>query len=192
LDKILFPLPIFFLLFISCIFQRPAISQSNEGPYIDSLGYRAAQARLDDIGRASGDAMISQALQVPKTALEQENQSEFFRSIEESYQRYLKLFIRISKKPRPEIRCAFDLIETFNRQVYDPQPFVNAILHTMALTDLSTLDFTVQPHTEDTVLVHVSWARAETRKGTKEYAISEGNLTLAVTRHTAALATSMP
>jgi hypothetical protein len=192
LDKILFPLPIFFLLFISCIFQQPVISQSNEGPYIDSTGYRAAQARIDDIDRASGDAMISQALQVPKTALERENQSEFFRSIEESYQRYLKLFTRIPKRPGPEIRCAFDLIATFNRQVYDPQPFVNAMLHTMALTDLSTLDFTVQPRTADTVLVQVSWARAETRKGKKEYAISEGSLTLAVTRHTAALATPLP
>lgn len=177
---------------LACIFHQPGNTQADKGPYVDSLGHRAAQARIDNIDRASGNAMISQALYVPKNALEQANQPDFFRSIEESYQRYLKLFTRIPKSPRPEIRCAFDLIETFNRQVFDRQPFVNAMLHTMTLTDLSTLDFTVQPRAKDTLMVQVSWAKAETRKDTKEYAISEGELTLAVTRHTAALATSLP
>jgi hypothetical protein len=183
-------LPCLLPLALACIFHRPGNTQADQGPYFDSTGYRAAQARIDEIDRASGDAMISQALYVPKTPLEQESQSDFFRSIEESYQRYLKVFTRIPKKPA--IRCAFNLIETFKRQVYDPQPFVNAMLHTMALTDLSTLDFTVMPRTEDTVLVQVSWARAENKTGRKEYAISEGNLTLAVTRNTAALVTPMP
>jgi hypothetical protein len=190
MSRLIFPCLLPFAL--ACIFHHPGNSQAVEGLYIDSTGYRAAQARIEAVDRASGDAMISQALYVPKTALEQENQSEFFRSIEESYQRYIKLFTRVPKSAPPAVRCAFDLTETFKRQIYDPQPFVNAILHTMALTDLSTLDFTVQPRTGDTVLIQVSWARAETQKGNKEYGISEGNLTLAVTRNTATLATPMP
>jgi hypothetical protein len=190
MKRLIFPSLLLFAL--TCIFHHPGNTQAVEGPYIDSLGFRAAQARIDNIDRASGDAMISMALQVPKTELEQENQPEFFRSIEESYQRYLKLFSLVSKSPRPVIQCAYDLIETFNRQIFDPQPFMNAMLHTMTLADFSTIDFTVKPSDRDTLFVLVSWARAETGKNTNAYAISEGNLTLAVTRHTATLATSLP
>jgi hypothetical protein len=184
----LLPLLLLLLLF-ACIFQRPALSQVDQGPYIDSLGFRAAQARLENVDRADGNALISQAFYVPKTTAEQSNQAEFFQSIEESYQRYVKLFTTAKRTSRPEIRCDYDLCETFKLQLFDPQPFINAMLHTMSLTELSTLDFVVQPRNADTLFVQVSYAKATARKDEKEFAIGEGDLTLTVTRHTAALVT---
>lgn len=181
-----------FPLFVACIFHQPGNSTTFLGPFIDSTGYYAAQARLENIERAEGDALISQALFVPDDSLQMANQPAFFQSIEENYQRYLTLFTPVKKAVRPEIRCAHDLIETFRLLIFDPQPFINAMLHTMSFTGFSTLDFTVQPQNADTILVHVACAQACPREETKGFAVSEGNLTLSVTRHSAVLMTSKP
>lgn len=66
------------------------------------------------------------------------------------------------------------------------------MLHTMSLTALSTLDFSVKPHGSDTLLVHVVWAKADAKEDAGGFSVSEGNLTLAVTRHAAALMTARP
>ncbi|MBN2036230.1 MAG: hypothetical protein JW768_05770 [Chitinispirillaceae bacterium] len=176
------------LLLSTCMFHKGAHAIRSERPYIDSVGYHAAQERNANISYVSSDDLISQALNVPECS-ENRMQPRYFQTIEESYQRYLKLFRPVKKTGLSRLECPWDLIETFRLQVFDRQPFINAMLHTLDLFELSTLDFTVEPHNSDTIHLQVLWARPESSTSRKELAISEGNLTLAVTRHTAALAT---
>ncbi|MBN1308154.1 MAG: hypothetical protein JXA18_09580 [Chitinispirillaceae bacterium] len=177
-------LPFFLLLpFGSCLFHYPAVSMKYEGPFIDSAGYSAAQERIRSIDRAESDALVSQALSVTGDPAHIAGQPPFFQSIEENYQRYLKLFTPEKRARRPEIRCRYDLVETFNLLVFDPQPFINAMLHTMSLTGLVTLDFSVHPKNADTTLVHIALTEAVSHEGTKWFSFSEGELTLTVTRH---------
>jgi hypothetical protein len=183
---------LFSTLLFACIFHHPGISPANTGPFIDSTGYRAAQARLENIDLAEDNALISQALFVPDDSLQTAEQPAFFQSIEENYQRYLPLFTPVKKAAQPEIRCAYDLVETFSLLIFDPQPFINAMLHTMSLTALSTLDFTVKPKNTDTLLIHVAWAQAVSKEEVKGFSVSEGDLTLAVTKHNATLVTARP
>ncbi len=190
-------LPVMLLLPLgSCIFHPPGLSTANEGPFIDSIGYDAAQARIETIDREEGNALLSQALSVPDDSLQTAPQPAFFQSIEESYQRYLKLFTPVKKALRPEIRCSYDLVETFRLRLFDPQPFMNALLHTMSLTQISTLDFTVEPKNTDTTLIYVSLTQAVSQQvpqgGTKWVTFSDGDLILSVTRHSAILMTPMP
>ena len=183
---------IFFLPLGSCMVHPPGRTIGYNGPFIDSIGYHAAQARLEIVDREASNALISQALSVPEDTHHLPRQPEFFQSIEESYQRYLKLFSPVRRAPRPEVRCKFDLIETFRLLIFDPQPFLNAILHTMSLTAVSTLDFTVQPKNADTTLVHVALTKAIPQEGTRWVTFSEGELALSVTRHSAALLSPKP
>ena len=163
-----------------------------DDPFIDSVGWNAAQARLAAIDETEGDSLISQALSVPADSAHATSQPAFFQSIEDSYQRYLKLFTPVQNASRPEVRCRYDLIETFKRGVFDPQPFLNALLHTMSLTDLSTLDFNVQPENADTAMVRIALTKASSQAETKWLTFSEGELTLAVSRHGAVLTTPRP
>jgi hypothetical protein len=188
--------PLFHLVFCACAVplipacmpHRGAPETLSDRPYIDSTGYYAAQERIANISYVSSDDLISQALTVQETNEKTPRaQPRYFQTIEESYQRYLILFRPVNKTGLSHLECSWDLIETFRLQVFDRQPFLNAMLHTLGLTELSTLDFTVEPRSgSDTLLVQVLWARPESYKDRKELAISEGNLTLAITRHTAA------
>jgi hypothetical protein len=185
--------PTLLFLALMCIFRQPGTTAAQEqGPYIDSIGFRAAQARIETVDLAEESALIANALYVPKTAAEQKNQPEFFQSLEESYQRYIPLFTLDKKSSPPGIKCSFNLLETFTLRIFDPQPFLNAMLHSMALDELSTLDFALAPQGNDSLLVKVSWAKPQSGEMKKEFAITEGELTLAVTKHRAVLITPRP
>jgi hypothetical protein len=181
-----------FLPFGSCIFHPAGTSKVHEGPFIDSIGYKALQSRLETIDQEASTSLISQALSVQDDTLQTVPQSTFFQSLEESYQRYLKLFAPVKRAPRPEIRCGYDLVETFKLLLFDPQPFINAMLHTMSLAEVSTLDFRVEPKNEDTTFIYVALTKTVHQEGTNGVTISEGDLILSVAGRRAALMTPIP
>lgn len=171
----------------------PCPCQQKAGPYIDSLGLAASRARLEAIAPASPDYLISQALDAPgRAAAGSGSQPECFQSLEDNYQKYRKLFFVNNQPSGPCARCPCDLLQTFSLQVYDPQPFMNAVLHTLGLIDLSTLDFEVKPYRPDTLLAHVSFARSSTTDLRQGLSISEGNVDLYIALHTISLASSLP
>jgi hypothetical protein len=176
----------------SCIFHPPGRQKINSGPYIDSIGYRAVQARIEMVDREASGTLISEALAVQEDTLHDVQQSAFFQSIEESYQRYLKLFTPARRSDRPAIRCDYDLVETFKLLLFDPQPFLNALLHTMSLKEVTTLDFKVEPKNVDTTLLYVTLTKVESLEDTKKVTVSEGDLILSVTHHRATLMTPAP
>lgn len=172
----------------SCLFHPPGGVRGSDGAYIDSIGYKAAQARIETVEREASGTLISEALAVQNDSLQTASQSAFFQSIEESYQRYLKLFTPVKRTDRPEVRCRYDLVATFKKMVLDPQPFINALLHSMSLTEVTTLDFRVEPVSADTTLLYVSLTRVASEEGAK-ITLSEGDLILSVSRQTAILMT---
>jgi hypothetical protein len=179
---------LFLLFFLSSTITLPFRAlcqpQSDDGPYIDSLGFRAAQSRLDAVEKESPDTLITQAFRAqnvrPADSL---TQPDFYQSLEESYQRYRTLFTLHRRGPAPSVYCKYDLLKTFTLGIFDPQPFMNAILHTLAMTDIATLSFDVQSRSLDRMLVRVSWAKAVSRKSQKRFSISEGNIDIMVTNH---------
>ncbi|MBN1758263.1 MAG: hypothetical protein JW863_08100 [Chitinispirillaceae bacterium] len=179
------------LLCTSCLFHPPAVQTGRYGPLIDSSGFQAAQARLQAVDETLGDSLIAQALAVQNDSMQTNRQSAFFESLEENYQRYLKLFTPLRHAPEPEIRCRYDLVETFKRRIYDPQPLLNAILHSMGLTDVATLDFRVEPKNSDTTLVYVLLTRTRPNEAAKGFTVSEDDVILAVTGNRAVLMTSV-
>jgi hypothetical protein len=170
--------------FLLCADISLCKSPEMEGPYIDSLGYLAAQNRLHAVEEQSAESLFNQALQAKKgRADDSEAQPEFFRSLEENYQRYRMLFSLHRKGPVPSAYCPYDLMQTFAAGMFDAQPFMNAILHTLRMTDITTLSFAVRRQEDDRMIVRVSWAKAVSRKGSKGFSISEGSLDLLVTSH---------
>lgn len=180
------------LTFIACIWLGPGhFTAAGGGPYIDSLGLRASLARIDNVEDQSTGALIGQALEVPKNAADDNLQPDFFQSIEDDYQKYLKLFKLIKSRKTLEARCDYDLLETFRVKIFDPQPFLNAILHTMTLKDITTLDYAVKSDKSDTLLLQVSWAKPTAQQSGKGFGITEGSLPLIVTKHSVFLAGSL-
>jgi hypothetical protein len=182
------------LALLACTPFRPCpCRQAAKGPYIDSLGLAAAQARLESISPSSPDLLISQAITAPEQAAAgKTGQPEYFQSLEDNYQKYRKLFSPIKKAPQPAAACRFDLLQTFTLQVYDAQPFMNAILHTLGLADCATLDFEVKPYKPDTLLAHVAFARTSSTDLKQGLSISEGNVDLYIALHTIILASAAP
>jgi hypothetical protein len=157
---------------------------ASEGPYIDSLGFRAAQSRLDAVDTKSPDSLINQAFRVQKKQQpDSAGQPDFFKSIEDDYQRYLKLFTLHKRGQVSEVYCSYDLLETFRQEVFDPQPFLNAILHTLSLTDLTTLSFDELSRTSGRIIVRVAWSKAVPQKNSKGFSITEGTSEIKVTRN---------
>lgn len=181
-------------MFAACASFHPEATRTDAdtAPYVDSTGYRAALERLETVDRSEDGALIAQALYVPESAAEKVLQPRFFQSIEESYQRYLGLFRPAKKTQAPALRCDFDLAETVRRGVFDAQPFYNAMLHTMGLGDLSTLDFSVETAANDTLVVRLQCARSLSRENSKTFSITETTVTLACTRHAAHLIAVRP
>jgi hypothetical protein len=176
--------------FPTCMILMPALYLTSgaiaggHGPYIDSLGYRAAQSRLDAVDAKSPDSLINQALRVQnKRHADPATQPDFFKSIEDNYQRYLKLFTLHKRGQVSEVYCAFDLLETFELALFDPQPFLNAIMHTLSMTDISTLSYDVISKSPDGIIVRVSWSKAVSQEGGKGFAITEGTSDIKVTGH---------
>jgi hypothetical protein len=176
----------------SCVFHPSVGRNVINGPYIDSIGYKALQARIETVDQETSGALISEALAVQNDSLENVTQTAFFQSLEESYQRYLKLFRPVKRAIRPEVSCRYDLVETFRLQIIDPQPFINAILHTMSLMEVTTIDFRVEPKNTDTTLLYVTLTKMESYEKTKKVTMSEGDLILSVSRHRARLMTQEP
>jgi len=178
-----------FLASVLCMRFEPGRSiAGHSGPYIDSLGLRASLARIDNVESQSTGSLIKEALEVPANNGEAV-QADFFQSLEEDYQKYLKLFKFRNVR---RATCPYDLLETFRAKVYDPQPFMNAILHTMTLREITTLDYTVQSDASDTIHVQVSWAKATPGKAEKSFGITEGTLPLIVTKHEVSVAGNLP
>jgi hypothetical protein len=176
-------------LFNSCVHHPRGGSQVNsDAPYTDSTGYRFSLARVEATNWQESSALISQALSVAGDTLQTDRQPDFFQSLEESYQRYLPLFAREKNAPRPQVRCTYDLVETFRLGIFDAQPFVNALLHTMSITEVSTLDYTARQQSADTttLLIKVTKAVAP-EKNLKELRFTEGDAVVSVTRHRAEL-----
>ena len=182
-----FPLLLLLLSLGSCIYHPPAVSKDSTEPFIDSTGFKAAQSRINATEWEESSSLISQALSVMGDTVQAGRQADFFQSLEENYQKYLTLFTPAKQADPPEVHCGFDLIETFRLAVFDPQPFLNAILHTMTLTDLATLDYVTKPQGADTTLVLVKATRAEHPGDAKSLTFKEGDVTLSVTRHGAVL-----
>jgi hypothetical protein len=180
------------LLSTSCLYHPPGLPEGKNGPYIDSTGYNALQARIKSLEQTSDDSLIAQALAVQNDTGQTTRQSAFFASLEESYQRYLKLFSPVKRTDRPEIQCDCNLVETFNRQVFDPQPFLNAMLHTMSLTEVTTLEFRVEPTNSDTTLLYILLTKTEPNKQAKGFSVSEDDVILALTGKRAVLMTPVP
>jgi hypothetical protein len=154
------------------------------GPYIDSVGFRAAQARLDAVDAESPDSLINQAFGVQKKQQpDVKAQPEFFKSIEESYQRYRKLFTLHKRGAITAVYCEYDVLETFRLEVFDPQPFLNAILHTFSMTDVTTLTYGVLSRSPDRIIVRASWSRAVQQGNKKGFSITEGSSDLNVTKN---------
>lgn len=181
------------LLLISCIRMGPGRAPAcDEGPYIDSLGLRASLARIDNVADQSTGTLIKQAVEAPGNTETGIDQPDFFQSLEDDYQKYLKLFKPDKKVKAPEVTCNYDLIETFRTKVFDPQPFMNAVLHTMALKEITTLDYAVQSDKPDTLMLVVSWAKPTAEQTGKGFGITEGSLPLQVTRHSVSVAGPLP
>ena len=154
------------------------------GPYIDSLGFRAAQLRLEAVEKESPDSLINKAFRVQnKQKTNIQAQPDFFQSIEEDYQRYRKLFTLHRRGPAQEVYCAYDLLETFRLEIFDSQPFFNAILHTLSLPDVTTFSFDVVSRTSDRLIVRVAWSKAVPQADGKSFSIAEGHSDLKVTDH---------
>jgi hypothetical protein len=170
--------------FFLCASSALCKDSDQTGPYIDSLGYLAAQNRLYAVEEQSAETLFNQALQAKKSLSgDNQEQPEFFKSLEENYQRYRMLFTLHRRGALPSAYCPYDLIETFSAGMFDAQPFMNAILHTLRMTDITTLSFTVRHQEDDRMIIRVSWAKAVSAKGSREFSISEGNLDLLVTSH---------
>ena len=177
----------------SCMFFPSATSSTVIEAYIDSTGYRALEARVALVESEESGALISEALAVQNESMNEEvAQSAFFQSLEESYQRYLPLFSLVRTSKLPEVHCRYDLVETFNLMIIDPQPFINALLHTMSLTELTTIDFRVEPKNADTTLLYVSLTKMASQENTRKVTMSEEDLILSVARHRATLVTAIP
>lgn len=181
------------LLLSACIRMGPGRAPaSDEGPYIDSLGLRASLARIDNVADQSTGTLIKQAVEAPGNTGTGVDQPDFFQSLEDDYQKYLKLFKPDKKVKAPEATCNYDLIETFRTKVFDPQPFMNAVLHTMALKEITTLDYAIQSDKSDTLFIQVSWAKPMPENTGKSFGIMEGSLRLLVMKHSIVLADSLP
>jgi hypothetical protein len=180
-------------IFMTCIRMGPGHSSENEdGPYIDSLGFRASLARVDNVVDQSTGTLIKQALEVQENTTGNTDQPDFFQSLEDDYQRYLKIF-KLSRTGRlTEATSDYNLLETFRAKVFDPQPFMNALLHTMKLREITTLDYIIQADKTDTMLVQVSWAKPTALEAGKGFGITEGTLALLVSRHSVSVAGPLP
>lgn len=185
--KLLLLLPIVLTL-TACTRFVPGHAKEESGPYIDSLGLRASLARIDNVSGRSAGVLIKQALEVPGDG----TQPDFFQSLEDNYQKYLTLFKLKNNGNTPEVRCDYDLLATFRIKIFDPQPFMNAILHTLALREITTLDYAVQSDASDTLLVQVSWAKATEQQTGKGFGITEGSLSLLITKHAVSPAGTLP
>jgi hypothetical protein len=192
--KLLLIISIISLSLPSCIFlPGKEYGSAHDRPYVDSLGLCAARSRLIAVEQDSADTLISQAFHIPRDSIAEQIQPLFFKSLEDSYQRYLAIFSPVKKKTTvPEIRCSYDLIKTLKLRVFDPQPFMNAILHSLTLSGITTLDFDVQQYSSpDTLLVKVFFTAAVPH-GDKAFSMSEGALDLYVTKHGVSLGPAMP
>ena len=157
---------------------------AEKGPYIDSIGFRAAQSRLKDVDGDQADSLINQAFRVPAQRQgEVQAQPDFFKSIEDDYQRYRKLFSLHKRGQVSEVFCPYDLLETFKLEVFDGQPFLNAIMHALSMPDITTLSYDVTSRTKDKIIVRVSWSKAVPEDSGKKFAISEGTSAITVASH---------
>jgi hypothetical protein len=160
----------------------------DDGPYIDSIGFRAAQSRLEAVSSKSPDSLINDAFRIQKKPhADIQAQPDFFQSIEDDYQRYRKLFTLHRRGPVQEVYCKYDLLETFRLALFDPQPFLNAILHTLSMPDITTISFDVVSRSTDRIIIRVSWSKAVLQENGKEFSIAEGNCDIMVMRHWIAL-----
>lgn len=175
----------------SCVFFSPRIAGRHDGPYIDSIGFAAAQARIEMVEEEASGTLISEALAVQDDS-RPSAQASFFSSIEESYQRYLPLFAPIRRSERPAVRCRYDLVATFTFRQIDPLPFINALLHRMALTDLTTADFKVEPVDNDTLLLYITCTVLHNQMETGKMSVTESDLIVSVDLHRATLMTAIP
>ena len=184
-------LPVFVLLVNSCLFFSPGTAGRHDGPYVDSTGFAASRARIETVEREAGGTLISEALAVQDDSLPSE-QTAFFSSIEESYRRYLPLFTPVRRSRRPAVRCSHDLVATFTLQRIDPLPFINALLHRMTLTDLTTADFKIEPVDNGTLLLYITCTVLQDYMTEGKMTVSESDLIVAVDPHRATLMTAIP
>ncbi len=159
--------------------------------YIDTVGYRAFTNRQQILGDGlfnNPDSAVRMALRPMDEAAQGSaaRDSGIFAEIEQSYQRYLTLF-RVQKNAGGYELCfPYNLIATLETGMVDRQPFMNAILHSLGLTDLTTLDFSLQRLSADQLLVTVMWS-APAKTIQSGIHIAEGEQQLYVSPHTASL-----
>jgi len=182
----LFFITLLFFLSLFAVGWRDAVCQTatDNDPYIDSVGFQAEQSRLDAIGNGSPDSLIGKAFQLQREgSASAALQPEFFRSIEEDYQRYRKLFTLHRKGSTPSVYCEYDLLKTFTVGVFDQQPFLNAILHLLLMPEIATISFDVLSRSTESIIVRVLWSKAAPQIKGKGFSISDGNTDIVITEH---------
>jgi hypothetical protein len=156
-------------------------ASADEGPYVDSLGYRDFLFRQDVLGEGlfrDPDSMVHDARETARDSA--------FARLETNYQRYRALFAASPQISKRRLVSRYDLAVTFRRGVFDPQPFMNALLHTMGMDEIVTLDYDIDSTGTDALALTVYWG-AGTRDSTGALRLSEGDLRLYINDHTASL-----
>jgi hypothetical protein len=109
-----------------------------------------------------------------------------FARLEANYQRYRDLLASEDGGSKRRLHSRYDLAATLRKGVFDPQPFMNALLHSMGMEEIVTLDYDIDSTSLDTLVVTVYWG-AGTEDSSGELRLSEGDLRLYVTEHAASL-----
>jgi hypothetical protein len=160
----------------------------NNQAYIDTVGFRAFSHRQRVLGDelfSNPDSAVRMALRPMSDTADNARaapDSTVFAEIEQSYQRYLRLFSARKTAAGYEACFPYNLIQTLQTGKIDRQPFMNAILHSLGLTDLTTLDYSIQRLSDRQLQVIVMWS-APAKTLDSELHIAEGQQTIYVSPH---------
>jgi len=167
-----------------CSDQKNATVKSG-GPFIDSVGFESARVRNAEIAdglMSNSQSMVTRALTDKSDPADDSAGEDIFRSLEESYQRYVAVFKPATIESIFKTQSEYDLPATFRLSVFDRQPFMNALLHSLSFHSLTTLDYIIEEGNRDTCRIRVNWA-APLPKDSTGFTIKEGSLNLIVTKH---------
>lgn len=136
-----------------CSGQKSTVTKSR-GPFIDSVGFQSAKLRNAEIVSdliTNSHSLVSRALTKKPHSPDDTSSEDIFRSLEDSYQRYLHVFKPATTDSIFKVQSEYDLPATLRLSILDRQPFMNALLHTLSFHSMTTLDYTVEEHNKDTL-----------------------------------------
>ena len=180
-----FCLAVLTLITLSYCTEKKSTAIKSRGPFIDSAGFQSARLRNAELAEGlnnNSQSMVTQALTKKQHDPDDTTNEDIFRSLEDSYQRYLDVFKPATTDSIFRVRSEYDLPATLRLSVLDRQPFMNALLHKLSFHSLTTLDYTVEECKKDTCKVRVFWA-TPLPTDSAGFTIKEGTLILTVTKH---------